>query len=112
MDTTYTHKRYPETPTELLKSLNGFEELAIKRAFEGMGIGDMVERDKSRFGRGLLFAAIRRDKLAMGIPQGEADAQAYQEAMLATMEQVTEAFEDEPDEPVPSEPRSEVGKDS
>jgi hypothetical protein len=107
----YEPKRYELTPSEAMGGLNGFEELAVTRAF-GQTIGAMIDSDRLLFARALLFSMIRRDYLAAGALQGAADASAYEDAMTATLDQVKDAFEDEPDDVMPDQPASPAGKGS
>ncbi|MGL5851636.1 MAG: hypothetical protein ACRCZD_12730 [Phycicoccus sp.] len=68
-----------KNPEDLLNSLTGFDELAIKSAF-GMTIGQLAE-DESRLLRACYFTESRRE--------GFGDAPAYAKAMEITLGELT-----------------------
>ena len=72
----------PLPPSEVLMSLNGFDEIAIAAQF-GEKIGDL-RHDPITCGRALAFVHYRRD--------GQNDRDAFKAAQTLTMRQVTEFF--------------------
>jgi len=73
----------PMPPSEILMSLNGFDEIAIASHY-GQKIGDMREADVITTGRALAFVWFRR--------QGQRDKEAHESSMALTMRQVVEFF--------------------
>ena len=83
MTTDTTHDRpCPTPPSEMLMSLNGFDEIAIAARF-GEKIGDL-RNDPITCGRALAFIHYRR--------HGEKDADAYNAAMTLTLHEVSHEF--------------------
>ena len=76
-------------PSEVLMSLNGFDEIAIAAQF-GEKIGDL-RHDPITCGRALAFVHYRRD--------GQNDRDAFKAAQTLTMRQVTEFFAPEAQDP-------------
>lgn len=74
-------------PSEVLMSLNGFDEIAIAIRY-GKTIGEMREADAITTGRALAFVHYRRD--------GMKDEAAYEASMTLTMREVVEFFAPEP----------------
>lgn len=89
---------------EFLKSLTGFEEIAIKQRF-GVPVLAM-EDDLATFGRALVFVAEKRT--------GKNDHEAYQTAMSYTFAEVTSYFQTAPGEVAIDEddPSTDLGKDA
>lgn len=81
-DTTTTEPICPQPPSEMLMSLNGFDEIAIAARF-GEKIGDL-RNDPITCGRALAFVHYRR--------RGEKDADAYSAAMTLTLHEVSHEF--------------------
>ena len=75
-------------PSEVLMSLNGFDEIAIAARF-GEKIGNLRE-DPITCGRALAFVHYRR--------AGQKDQEAHEAAMTLTMRQVVEFFAPEVDD--------------
>lgn len=73
----------PMPPSEILMSLNGFDEIAIAARF-GQKINDMRESDAVTTGRALAFVWYRR--------QGQRDDVAYESSMTLTLRGVVEFF--------------------
>lgn len=73
-------------PSEVLMSLNGFDEIAIAANF-GEKIGDLRE-DAITCGRALAFVHFRR--------AGQKDKEAHTAALTLTMREVVEFFAPEP----------------
>lgn len=87
---------------EMFEDLNGFEEIAIARAF-GTEITTLAETKPITMLRALVFAHKRRG--------GATDADAKKAAMELSIKAVQEYFTEEPDEVMPEDPASAVGKD-
>jgi hypothetical protein len=90
------------TAQEFFESLNGFDELAIAKAFGAKPV-ELNETDHMAFGRSLVFVAHRREGLS--------DAEAKKAAMDATIGQVNTFFRPDDDEPMPEDPVTPAGKD-
>jgi hypothetical protein len=89
------------TADDFSLSLNGFDEIAIAKAF-GDEVSALGSKRPMTFLRALIFVALRRD--------GSKDAEAYQAAMGLTLREVTEFFPDQEPEVFPDEPVTEQGK--
>lgn len=93
------------TPSELLDSLTGFEELAIEKA-TGRMLEDLIRQDRDiqllRVANAVQFT---RDDPKLKF------SDAYKRAMELPQKSLRDAFESEPDDALPDEPDSEVGKD-
>lgn len=90
------------TMTDVLLSVNGYDEIAIARFFNA----ELTElQDKPlRAIRAMVFIAERRN--------GASDKDAYKAAMTLTQSEAADYFPDDPtDDETPDEPESEVGKD-
>jgi hypothetical protein len=86
---------------ELTDTLNGYDELAISKAF-----GEDISQVKARplmFLRALAFVDFRR--------QGIKDGAAYKAAMELLSKDLADHFPDDPDELDPEDPVTESGKD-
>lgn len=90
------------TATDFVNSLNGFDEIAIKQTF-GHPVDVLTKTDKFTFLRSLAFVWYRR--------QGQNDVDAKRSALELTLGAVGGMWADEPDETMPDEPDSPVGKD-
>lgn len=90
------------TPTEMVESLNGFEEIAINKVF-GATITALPEKDPTMFARALVFVAIKR--------QGSNDPEAKAAVLEMPIKAVQDYFEPEADDVDPEDPDSESGKD-
>lgn len=88
------------TAEDFLKTLTGFDEIAIQKAF-GATLKGMME-DDFRLARSLVFVDRRRSGLK--------DADAYTEAMNLPMGALTEWFATEEPEAFPEEPVTDQGK--
>lgn len=88
------------TAEDMFKSLTGFEEIAVSRAF-GEDLSKLRERPFT-FMRALVFADQRR--------HGLNDHDAREHALGMTLGQVEEYFPDDEPEIVPDEPVTEMGK--
>lgn len=88
------------THEEFFESLNGFDEIAIQKAFGAKPI-DLSETDKSALLRSLVFVAKKRDGLD--------DKAAKQYAMEATFGELNSFFAEDR-EPTPETPETEEGK--
>lgn len=90
------------TVSEAMNSLNGFDELAIEKAF-GSTWESMAEKRPSTLTRALIFVQFRRD--------GQTDAEAKKAALSMTLGQVQGYFAQD-DELMPDDPTTAAGKDS
>lgn len=90
------------TSEEMVESLTGYEEIAIAKAF-GSEVFDLAEHRPMTFLRACVFAHERRT--------GKNDADAKKAAMDLSIKATQEYFTEEPDEVMPDEPASAVGKD-
>lgn len=86
------------SPTGMLMSLTGFDEIAITMNF-GQKVGTLREEDSITLGRALAFVHFRRT--------GEKDRDAYELAMTLPIEGVTTFFQPEPPAPEPTEEEAE-----
>lgn len=91
--------KYPMTAVEAMKSLNGFDEIAIEKAF-GKEFDDLNGRDTIR---AIIFVLERR--------AGSTDKDAKQYAMSLPMGQLDEHFEPAAEEVDDDEPETEAGKE-
>ena len=88
-----------KTAEDLFKSLNGFDEIAVSRAF---GEDLSVLRTKPfTFVRALVFVDLRRG--------GAKDGDAHKQAMTLTMGELEDYFAQD-EEVLPEEPTTERGK--
>ncbi|GAB3663474.1 hypothetical protein GCM10027596_26680 [Nocardioides korecus] len=85
---------------EVVGSLNGFDELAVKKAF-GTPVGEL---EGTFMLRACAFVLFKR--------QGQSDREAYDAAMTLTLTQCDEMFVGHEDEPMPDEPVTPAGKDA
>lgn len=90
------------TAEEFVNSVNGYDEIAVKKRFGKKPI-PLGEEDKFDFVRALIFVAERR--------KGLTDDAAYEACMAATYAEAGNYFADD-DEPVPHDPVTDQGKDS
>lgn len=91
-----------KTANEVFESLNGFDEIAIKKMF-GQTMNSLTGPDEAvMWHRALIFTEQRR--------AGLNDHAAWEHAMGLALADVKGYFVDEPDEPVPSHPVTESGK--
>lgn len=90
-------------PQAMYESLNGFDEIAVAKAF-GAVITAFAETDPMKFGRALMFVDLRR--------QGFKDTDAYKRAMNSTNAETNEYFADDPEDVDPADPDSDAGKDN
>jgi hypothetical protein len=90
------------TAEEVTDSINGYDEIAIKRAF-GTDLYTLREEPMS-FLRALIFIVERRT--------GKKDPQAYEAAMSLVLSGVHGYFAETPEDFDPEEPDSEAGKDA
>lgn len=91
-----------KTVNEAIENLNGFHEIAIKKAFDH-DIFHLVARAPTTAGRALIFA----EKLQEGMSHQEA----HDHALGLTIREVDDSFEPEPEEVDDDEPETEAGKD-
>lgn len=87
---------------EILDTLNGFDEIAIAKAFK-MTFTEVIE-DATLFLRGMAFINERRE--------GKSDAEAYAVAMYTSTLKMAEYFPAPDDELDPDDPDTESGKDA
>jgi hypothetical protein len=103
-DTIVTFQDTPDveklTPQEAASSLNGWEELAITKAFGA----DPNDLPPTRLGRALVFVMLRR--------AGEKDGPAYSRVMGMTGDECKGYFADEAVELDPEDPDTAQGKDA
>lgn len=85
----------------LAETLNGFDEIAISKAF-GEDISELRSKPFS-FLRALIFIEQKRN--------GSKDAIAYKAAMEVRTVELDEYFPDDPEEVDPDEPVTDEGKD-
>lgn len=82
------------TATEMYKTLTGWDEIAIRKAF-GANITDFTQKGATpnpmMFGRALVFVDVRRRT-------GVKDAEAYATAMGHTVLESSDYFADDPDD--------------
>lgn len=78
--------RWDVTPSQVVKSLTGFDEIAVRQAF-GTPVAELTNRDRFGFMRALYFVALRRE--------GVKDGDAYRETMETTLETIQGAFRGE-----------------
>jgi hypothetical protein len=90
------------TLDEAVESLTGFDEIAIEKKF-GHDITTLLTDHAIRAMRATAFVLKRREGLN--------DADAYKASMDMTIGQTQDFFADEPDELMPEEPSTELGKD-
>jgi len=97
------------TIQEFYESLNGFDEIAIEKAF-GYSISECLpdedtgqRGDQSKFARALIFVAERRGGLK--------DGEAHNAAMQKTLKEVSGYFTDPPEELDDEDPETPEGKD-
>lgn len=95
--------RQEMTLNEAVESLNGFDEIAIEKRFGG-DITSLLTNHAIRAVRATVFVLRRRDGLK--------DDEAYKASMEMSIREAQDYFPDEPDEIMPDEPVTEVGKDS
>ncbi|MGH3499956.1 MAG: hypothetical protein ACRDQA_03490 [Nocardioidaceae bacterium] len=99
-----------ETTEEMFLSLNGFDEIAIAKAF-GQDISAWIDDEAPErqrpftFVRALIFVHIRRTS----DPRVK-DADAYRAAMSLSQEQLQAYFADDPGELDPDDPDTDQGK--
>ncbi|WP_028654880.1 hypothetical protein [Nocardioides sp. J54] len=93
-------KNYGMTAVEAMNSLNGFDEIAIEKAF-GQDFDDLNGRATVR---AVIFVLEKR--------AGASDKDAKQYAMSVPMGQLDDHFESNPEEVDEDEPETEQGKDS
>lgn len=92
------------TISEAIESLTGFEEIAIKKAFEDDVFALMNTGQETMAGRALIFIEKKREGLK--------DAEAKNAALSLTLKDVNAHFADEDEEVMPDEPVTESGKDA
>lgn len=92
----------PLTADDMAKSLTGYDQLAITRAF-GESLAQMAQTDPDMVVRGLIFVDRRRDAVK--------DPAAHREAMDLPLGEVRGYFTGTP-EPMPEAPVTAEGKDS
>jgi hypothetical protein len=90
------------TVSEMIESLNGFEEIAITKAFDS-DIFTLLNTAPTTAGRALVFIDRKR--------RGETDKEAKNAALTLTLKEVDEAFAEDEDEVFEEEPDTEQGKD-
>lgn len=92
-----------DVPVEdFLKSLNGFDEIAIARAFDGADVSAGLAKRPSTLLRALVFVDQRR--------KGMRDPEAHQAALALTLDELEAYFPDD-DEVMPEEPVTVQGED-
>ena len=89
------------TSEEFFDTLNGFDEIAIRKAF-GATVEQLSGSDRLQFARALVFVAKRRE--------GATDKEAHDAAQALTMGELGDYFTDD-EEVTPDEPTTEPGKD-
>lgn len=89
------------TATEVMNSINGFDELAIEKFF-GFDLYSQAEAKPVLAQRAAIFVDLRHG--------GETDRAAYDRAMGMTISDLSGYFDEEPDEVLPDEPDTEPGK--
>lgn len=90
------------TADEVVDSLTGFDEIAIRNAF-GMDILKSGEDQPATMLRSLAFVLNRRE--------GMTDSDAKNAALSMTLGEVNALFEEDEDEAVPDDPSTPLGKD-
>lgn len=92
------------TQTDLVKSITGYDELAVEKFFAGVDLYPDEQPDKPlRYMRALVFIHKRHDKVK--------DAEAAHEALDLPVSAVTDYFAAEPDDDVADEvAESDLGK--
>lgn len=101
-----------QTADEFFLSLNGFDEIAIARAF-GQDISDMVNQEQPDRARPFMFirALVFVHKRRTSEPKIK-DAQAFDQAMRMPQAELQEYFaDDEADDLDPDDPDTDQGKD-
>jgi hypothetical protein len=91
-----------QTAEEVLESLTGFDEMAIKQHF-GSTVSDLAG-DQTMLGRGLVFVLKRRDGLN--------DDDARNAALGMPLKDITSYFADESEESGKDEPSSELSPET
>lgn len=88
-DTDTAREVRPDRPAveDILGSLSGWDELAIRQFF-GARWSEMVQEDASMLTRAMVFTIERRK-------EGVEDGAAYRHAMGLTLDQINEMFSDE-----------------
>lgn len=76
------------TANEVFNSLNGYDEIAIKKEFRA-DVYTLAKEDRAAFMRALIFTVHRRD--------GAKDSDAYKAAMELLQSVTTDYFSDEPE---------------
>lgn len=89
------------TLEEATESLTGFDEVAIEKLW-GDDITTLLTTKVTRAMRAVVFVLKRREGLN--------DKEAHAAAMALTLGEVGEYFADEPDEVMPEDPETELGK--
>lgn len=89
------------TAEEFFESLSGYDEIAVTKHF-GRTVVALSREDEMAFARALVFVAKRREGLT--------DSEAYNAALGATVREVSQFFAED-NEPMPSDPITESGKD-
>lgn len=93
---------YDLTAEEVFDSLNGFDEIAIRKVF-GATVLDLSNSDRLMFARSLVFTVKRREGLS--------DKDAHKATLEMTIKEVGDFFPEAPLEVDPDAPVTEVGKD-
>lgn len=92
-----------KTFDEVLNSLNGFDEIALEKA-TGKTLDALIDGHKILMMRAVVAIDISRTE---DIKYQDA----YQKAMLMPMGEIPEYFTEAPDEVMPDEPVTELGKE-
>jgi hypothetical protein len=90
------------TAEDYVKSLTGFDEIAIARAFDGADMSALSKRPST-----LLRACVFVDQRRKGLR----DPEAYQAALTLTLDELEQYFPDAEDEVMPEEPVTAQGED-
>ena len=91
----------PMTGDEMFESLNGFDEIAIAKAF-GRSVQTLAREDEITFLRALTFVDFRRN--------GRTDAEAHTDAMNLTIGMLNDYFAEAEPEVSAEMPVTEQGK--
>lgn len=91
-----------QTFNEMLESLTGYEEIAIREAF-GASISDLLEAAYTTAGRAMVLVDAQR--------KGQSAKDAKKTALSMTIKQVNDFFAADEEEVFEHEPVTEQGKD-
>lgn len=99
------------TLSEVIDSMNGFDEIAVEKKFDDFNLYDVIGADGDIRPRDMV-KALRVGIFLVRRSEGLNDHQAYEAVMEMPSSQVNGFFAEEPDEIDPEDPDTEAGKDS